>query len=127
MNDRSEIVSVSYMVDDVEKAVAFYTKLLDFEVLGELLTGRPWHWRSRQLAVARGPDADHVGAERRLMLTDQTRRLEPVGGGDGQSPDCIRQILRTRRQPHADPCSPRHRIGRFRRANRGWCPQIGGE
>jgi catechol 2,3-dioxygenase-like lactoylglutathione lyase family enzyme len=33
MNDPSEIVSVRYMVDDVEKAVAFYTKLLDFEVL----------------------------------------------------------------------------------------------
>jgi catechol 2,3-dioxygenase-like lactoylglutathione lyase family enzyme len=29
----SEIVNVRYMVDDVEKAVAFYTQLLDFEVL----------------------------------------------------------------------------------------------
>jgi catechol 2,3-dioxygenase-like lactoylglutathione lyase family enzyme len=29
----SETVNVRYMVDDVEKAVAFYTKLLDFEVL----------------------------------------------------------------------------------------------
>jgi catechol 2,3-dioxygenase-like lactoylglutathione lyase family enzyme len=28
-----EVVSVRYMVDDVEEAVAFYTKLLDFEVL----------------------------------------------------------------------------------------------
>jgi len=28
-----EIVNVRYMVDDVAKAVAFYTKLLDFEVL----------------------------------------------------------------------------------------------
>ena len=28
-----EIVNVRYMVDDVEKAVAFYTTLLDFEVL----------------------------------------------------------------------------------------------
>jgi catechol 2,3-dioxygenase-like lactoylglutathione lyase family enzyme len=33
MTDRSEMVSVRYMVDDVEKAVAFYTKLLGFEVL----------------------------------------------------------------------------------------------
>ena len=33
MNDPSEIVSVRYMVDDVEKAVTFYTELLDFEVL----------------------------------------------------------------------------------------------
>ena len=33
MTDRDEMVSVRYMVDDVEKAVAFYTKVLDFEVL----------------------------------------------------------------------------------------------
>ena len=33
MPDRSERVSVRYMVDDVEEAVAFYTKVLDFEVL----------------------------------------------------------------------------------------------
>jgi catechol 2,3-dioxygenase-like lactoylglutathione lyase family enzyme len=33
MSDRSEMVSVRYMVDDVEKAVAFYTKFLDFKVL----------------------------------------------------------------------------------------------
>ena len=29
----SETVNVRYMVDDVDKAIAFYTKLLDFEVL----------------------------------------------------------------------------------------------
>ncbi len=29
----SEIVNVRYMVDDVDKAVAFYTKRLEFEVL----------------------------------------------------------------------------------------------
>ena len=28
-----ETVNVRYMVDDVDKAIAFYTKLLDFEVL----------------------------------------------------------------------------------------------
>ena len=33
MSNRSEIVSVRYIVDDVEKAVAFYTKFLDFKVL----------------------------------------------------------------------------------------------
>jgi catechol 2,3-dioxygenase-like lactoylglutathione lyase family enzyme len=33
MSDRSEMVSVRYMVDDVEKAVAFYTTFLDFKVL----------------------------------------------------------------------------------------------
>ena len=33
MTDHTEMVSVRYMVDDVEKAVAFYTKFLDFEVL----------------------------------------------------------------------------------------------
>ncbi len=33
MSDRNEMVSVRYMVDDVEKAVAFYTSFLDFKVL----------------------------------------------------------------------------------------------
>jgi catechol 2,3-dioxygenase-like lactoylglutathione lyase family enzyme len=33
MADPREMVSVRYMVDDVPEAVAFYTKLLDFEVL----------------------------------------------------------------------------------------------
>ena len=33
MRDRREMVSVRYLVDDVEKAIAFYTKFLDFEVL----------------------------------------------------------------------------------------------
>jgi catechol 2,3-dioxygenase-like lactoylglutathione lyase family enzyme len=33
MTDPTEMVSVRYMVDDVAKAVDFYTKVLDFEVL----------------------------------------------------------------------------------------------
>jgi len=33
MTDSNDMVSVRYMVDDVAKAVAFYTKYLDFEVL----------------------------------------------------------------------------------------------
>jgi catechol 2,3-dioxygenase-like lactoylglutathione lyase family enzyme len=33
MSDRNEIVSVRYMVDDVDAAIAFYTQLLDFEGL----------------------------------------------------------------------------------------------
>jgi len=33
MTNPNDMVSVRYMVDDVEKAVAFYTKVLDFEVL----------------------------------------------------------------------------------------------
>lgn len=33
MVDPSEMVNVRYIVDDVESAVAFYTKVLDFEVL----------------------------------------------------------------------------------------------
>lgn len=33
MTDRDEMVGVRYMVDDVEKALAFYTTLLGFEVL----------------------------------------------------------------------------------------------
>jgi catechol 2,3-dioxygenase-like lactoylglutathione lyase family enzyme len=33
MIDPMEMVNVRYMVDDVEAAIAFYTKILDFEVL----------------------------------------------------------------------------------------------
>ena len=33
MSDPHEMVNVRYMVDDVEEAVGFYTKLLGFEVL----------------------------------------------------------------------------------------------
>ena len=33
MMERSETVNVRYMVDDVDAAIAFYTKLFDFEVL----------------------------------------------------------------------------------------------
>jgi catechol 2,3-dioxygenase-like lactoylglutathione lyase family enzyme len=33
MTDPSEMVNVRYMVDDVEAALAFYTKFLDFRVL----------------------------------------------------------------------------------------------
>jgi len=33
MTQPSEMVNVRYMVDDVDAAVAFYTKFLDFEVL----------------------------------------------------------------------------------------------
>jgi len=33
MTDPNDMVSVRYMVDDVEEALAFYTKFLDFEVL----------------------------------------------------------------------------------------------
>ena len=33
MTDPSEMVNVRYMVDDVEAAIAFYTKFLDFKVL----------------------------------------------------------------------------------------------
>jgi catechol 2,3-dioxygenase-like lactoylglutathione lyase family enzyme len=33
MTDRSEMISVRYMVDDVQKSVDFYTRFLGFEVL----------------------------------------------------------------------------------------------
>jgi catechol 2,3-dioxygenase-like lactoylglutathione lyase family enzyme len=33
MPEPTEVVSVRYLVDDVEAAVAFYTKVLDFEVV----------------------------------------------------------------------------------------------
>jgi len=33
MTEPSDMVSVRYMVDDVEAAVTFYTKVLDFEIL----------------------------------------------------------------------------------------------
>jgi catechol 2,3-dioxygenase-like lactoylglutathione lyase family enzyme len=35
MTDPRDMVSVRYMVEDVEKAVAFYTKFLGFEVLNQ--------------------------------------------------------------------------------------------
>ena len=35
MTDPCDMVSVRYMVDDVEKSVAFYTKLLGFNVLNK--------------------------------------------------------------------------------------------
>ena len=35
MTDANDMVSVRYMVDDVEKAVAFYTTFLGFEVLNK--------------------------------------------------------------------------------------------
>jgi catechol 2,3-dioxygenase-like lactoylglutathione lyase family enzyme len=35
MSEPTEVVSVRYLVDDVEAAVAFYTKVLDFEVITE--------------------------------------------------------------------------------------------
>ena len=35
MTDPSDMVSVRYMVDDVEASVAFYTKFLGFEVLNK--------------------------------------------------------------------------------------------
>ena len=35
MTDPKDMVSVRYMVDDVEAALAFYTKVLDFEVLNQ--------------------------------------------------------------------------------------------
>ena len=37
MTDLSEMVSVRYMVDDVEKAVDFYTAFLDFKVLNSFV------------------------------------------------------------------------------------------
>jgi len=33
MTEPNEMVSVRYMVDDVDAAIAFYTKVLDFEIL----------------------------------------------------------------------------------------------
>ena len=33
MTDLNEVVSVRYLVHDVQSAIAFYTKFLDFEVL----------------------------------------------------------------------------------------------
>ena len=36
MTDPTAMVSVRYMVDDVDEAVAYYTKVLDFEVLNNI-------------------------------------------------------------------------------------------
>jgi catechol 2,3-dioxygenase-like lactoylglutathione lyase family enzyme len=40
MTDPHTMVNVRYMVDDVEDAVTFYTKVLDFEVLNNFARER---------------------------------------------------------------------------------------
>ena len=35
MTDSSELVNVRYLVDDVSEAIAFYTEVLDFQVLND--------------------------------------------------------------------------------------------
>ena len=69
MTNPSEMVSVRYMVDDVEKAVAFYTGFLDFEVLN-----------------AFPPFADVARGNLRLLLrgpASSAGRAMPDGGRPG--------------------------------------------
>ena len=49
MTDSRDRVSVRYMVDDVQSAIAFYTKLLDFEVLTRRAQARESHSDGREL------------------------------------------------------------------------------
>ena len=65
MTDPNEMVSVRYMVDDVEEATAFYTKFLDFEILDKFAPAF----------------ADVARGNLRLLLcrTDELRRTADAG------------------------------------------------
>lgn len=55
MTDHNEMVSVRYMVDDVEKAVAFYTTVLDFKVLTSFVPAFADVARGRLRLLLSGP------------------------------------------------------------------------
>lgn len=55
MTDLGEMVSVRYMVDDVEKAMAFYTKVLGFEVLTSFVPAFADVARGRLRLLLSGP------------------------------------------------------------------------
>ena len=55
MTDLSEMVSVRYMVDDVEKAVDFYTAFLDFKVLNSFVPAFADVARGRLRLLLSGP------------------------------------------------------------------------
>ncbi|MDZ4866020.1 MAG: VOC family protein [Alphaproteobacteria bacterium] len=55
MTDLGEMVSVRYMVDDVEKAIAFYTKVLGFEVLTSFVPAFADVARGRLRLLLSGP------------------------------------------------------------------------
>lgn len=55
MTDFGEMVSVRYMVDDVEQAIAFYTKVLGFEVLTSFVPAFADVARGRLRLLLSGP------------------------------------------------------------------------
>jgi catechol 2,3-dioxygenase-like lactoylglutathione lyase family enzyme len=55
MTDHNDMVSVRYMVDDVEKAIAFYTKVLGFEVLTSFVPAFADVARGRLRLLLSGP------------------------------------------------------------------------
>jgi catechol 2,3-dioxygenase-like lactoylglutathione lyase family enzyme len=55
MTDHSDMVSVRYMVDDVEAAIAFYTKFLGFEVLTSFVPAFADVARGRLRLLLSGP------------------------------------------------------------------------
>ncbi len=55
MTDFGEMVCVRYMVDDVEKAIAFYTKVLGFEVLTSFVPAFADVARGRLRLLLSGP------------------------------------------------------------------------
>ena len=76
MTDPSEMVSVRYMVDDVEKAVAFYTKFLDFEVLTSFAPAFADVARGNLRLLLSGPTSS-AGRPMPDGTKPRTRRLEP--------------------------------------------------
>ena len=104
-----EIVSVRYMVDDVERAVAFYTELLGFEVLTNfppafadvqrgnlrLLLSGPQSSAGRAMPDGRTPEpggwnrihfiVDDIAADvERLRAAGATFRNDIISGPGGQ-------------------------------------------
>ena len=70
MCDNDDLVSVRYMVDDVEEAVAFYTRFLGFEVLTKF-----------------PPFADVLRGKLRLLLSGPNSSAgRPMPDGDKPAP-----------------------------------------
>jgi catechol 2,3-dioxygenase-like lactoylglutathione lyase family enzyme len=76
MSDRNEMVSVRYMVDDVAKAVDFYTNFLDFKVLTSFPPAFADVARGNLRLLLSGPTSS-AGRPMPDGTKRATRRLEP--------------------------------------------------
>lgn len=84
----SEMVSVRYMVDDVEEAIVFYTNMLGFEVLTSAPPAFADIKRGNLRLLLAGPKSDATARRRRDVPQrgpDRTRRQAiPARGPVGQ-------------------------------------------